>query len=85
MTVTTSLTEFNCSFSARRFWVSVVVHYDRVHGSVHQEYNVIKDFTGFKVIHNERNLPWSVYLGVAGMPGKRSLLFLDIRPALINY
>ncbi|KAG6892142.1 hypothetical protein C0995_005198, partial [Termitomyces sp. Mi166 len=38
----------------------------------HQEYNVFKDLEseGLMVIENEEGLPWSVYVGAAGMPGK---------------
>ncbi|KAG6815100.1 hypothetical protein H0H93_010942, partial [Arthromyces matolae] len=44
-----------------------------VYGSIpHQEYNIFKDLesTGLIVIENEVGLPWSVYVGAAGMPGK---------------
>lgn len=38
----------------------------------HQEYSVFKDLEsqGLVVIENEEGLPWSVYLGAAGMPGE---------------
>ncbi|KAG5727882.1 Zinc-type alcohol dehydrogenase-like protein PB24D3.08c, partial [Termitomyces sp. T112] len=38
----------------------------------HQEYNVFKDLEseGLIIIENKEGLPWSVYVGAAGMPGK---------------
>ncbi|KAG5349324.1 hypothetical protein C0989_004622 [Termitomyces sp. Mn162] len=38
----------------------------------HQEYNVFKDLEseGLMIIENKEGLPWSVYVGAAGMPGK---------------
>lgn len=37
--------------------------------SAHQEYCVISNTDGIQVIDNKHNLPWSAYIGVAGMPG----------------
>ncbi|EGO23779.1 hypothetical protein SERLADRAFT_349468 [Serpula lacrymans var. lacrymans S7.9] len=34
------------------------------------EYSVKPNMQGLKVLKNEENLPWSVYVGVAGMPGQ---------------
>ncbi|KAG6884093.1 hypothetical protein C0992_007006 [Termitomyces sp. T32_za158] len=38
----------------------------------HQEYSVFKDLKsqGLMVIENKERLPWSVYVGAAGMPGQ---------------
>ncbi|TFK65472.1 alcohol dehydrogenase [Pluteus cervinus] len=36
----------------------------------HQEYTIQKDLSMVKVIENKPNLPWSVYLGALGVPGK---------------
>jgi hypothetical protein len=35
----------------------------------------MNDPTGLRIIKNEENLPWSVYAGAAGMPGKQSAAF----------
>ncbi|KAG5350160.1 hypothetical protein C0989_012455 [Termitomyces sp. Mn162] len=35
----------------------------------HEEYSVCKDLEGLTIIKNEHSLPWSAYVGVAGMPG----------------
>lgn len=35
-----------------------------------QEYFVRSDASSFAVIANEVGLPWSVYIGMAGMPGQ---------------
>ncbi|KAK7029595.1 hypothetical protein VNI00_014472 [Paramarasmius palmivorus] len=50
---------------------------DHVEGSLlYQEYNIKQSLKGpepvadLTVIENKENLPWSVYLGLAGMPGK---------------
>jgi len=40
----------------------------------------MNDPTGLRIIKNEENLPWSVYVGVAGMPGKQSTAFLSDAP-----
>ncbi|EGN98194.1 hypothetical protein SERLA73DRAFT_74422 [Serpula lacrymans var. lacrymans S7.3] len=34
------------------------------------EYSVKPNMQGFKVLKNEEKLPWSVYVGIAGMPGQ---------------
>ncbi|KAJ6535233.1 alcohol dehydrogenase [Mycena vulgaris] len=36
----------------------------------HQEYFVLPDMTGFIFLEKNPKLPWSVYVGAAGMPGK---------------
>ncbi|KAG6891985.1 hypothetical protein C0993_005293, partial [Termitomyces sp. T159_Od127] len=44
-----------------------------VYGHIpHQEYSVFKDLEtqGLMVIENKEGLPWSVYVGAAGMPGQ---------------
>lgn len=35
-----------------------------------QEYDIKKDMFDLRVIENKENLPWSVFVGAAGMPGK---------------
>ena len=37
-----------------------------------QQYDVITDLTSFLVLENKEGLPWSAYVGVAGMPGRSS-------------
>ena len=34
-----------------------------------QEYVVLPNMEGVEIVKNEENLPWSVYVGVLGMPG----------------
>lgn len=36
----------------------------------HEEYNVRQNLDDLKIIANEEKLPWSVYVGAAGMPGE---------------
>ncbi|KAJ7710445.1 hypothetical protein B0H17DRAFT_1027083 [Mycena rosella] len=36
----------------------------------HQEYFVLPDISGFKFLERDPGLPWSVYVGAAGMPGQ---------------
>ncbi|TFK22693.1 alcohol dehydrogenase, partial [Coprinopsis marcescibilis] len=36
----------------------------------HREYNVFKELAPFTFLKNQYNLPWSTFVGVAGMPGK---------------
>ncbi|KAI0649633.1 NAD-P-binding protein [Trametes meyenii] len=44
---------------------------DHLHGVFKFQHYVIEhDHTQFRVIENEENLPWSVYVGVCGMPGE---------------
>ncbi|RDB14718.1 NADP-dependent oxidoreductase RED1 [Hypsizygus marmoreus] len=48
---------------------------DHVYGVFsHEEYNVRKSSEGLKVLKNEHNLPWSVYVGAAGMAGKTAYM-----------
>ncbi|KAH7919465.1 alcohol dehydrogenase [Leucogyrophana mollusca] len=35
-----------------------------------EEYTIQQDANAFKVVDNKHNLPWSVYVGAAGMPGQ---------------
>lgn len=53
------------------------------HWTAFQEYVIKEDAKAFKVLKNEEKLPWSVYVGTCGMPGKfRSLImFLTERAA----
>ncbi|KAG9227210.1 hypothetical protein PLEOSDRAFT_1113387 [Pleurotus ostreatus PC15] len=39
-----------------------------------QEYIVQTDVTNVRVLENKENLPWSTYVGAAGMPGQTSYL-----------
>ncbi|KZT03632.1 NAD(P)-binding protein [Laetiporus sulphureus 93-53] len=44
---------------------------DHLYGSYpFQEYLVAKDAKAFSVLENKEKLPWSVYVGVLGMPGQ---------------
>ncbi|KAF8119780.1 hypothetical protein EV363DRAFT_1195283, partial [Boletus edulis] len=44
---------------------------DHLHGSYpFQEYSVLRQTESFTKIHNEYNLPWSAFVGIAGLPGK---------------
>ncbi|KAG6816087.1 hypothetical protein H0H87_008749 [Tephrocybe sp. NHM501043] len=44
---------------------------DHVYGSLtHEEYSIHKGLDELIIIPNEHKLPWSAYIGVAGMPGK---------------
>ena len=38
----------------------------------HEEYSILPNADGLSKIEKSYNLPWSVYVGVAGMPGKSS-------------
>ncbi|GLB39900.1 putative N-terminal domain of oxidoreductase [Lyophyllum shimeji] len=40
----------------------------------HEEYSVRNNLSGLMKITNEHNLPWSVYVGAAGMPGKTAYM-----------
>jgi hypothetical protein len=42
-----------------------------------EEYSIRVTMAGLKILSNEHRLPWSVYLGVAGMPGEISITTLD--------
>ncbi|PIL28118.1 hypothetical protein GSI_09769 [Ganoderma sinense ZZ0214-1] len=35
-----------------------------------QEYAIVHDFSTVRVVENTENIPWSVYVGVLGMPGE---------------
>ncbi|KAG6882564.1 hypothetical protein C0992_011330, partial [Termitomyces sp. T32_za158] len=42
---------------------------DHMYGMLtHEEYSIHKDDEGMTVLKNEHNLPWSLYVGVLGMP-----------------
>ncbi|TFK65221.1 NAD(P)-binding protein [Pluteus cervinus] len=44
---------------------------DHVYGTfTHEQFTVQKDLTKFRIIQNSQKLPWSAYIGVAGMPGQ---------------
>ncbi|KAH0578570.1 hypothetical protein H2248_003717 [Termitomyces sp. 'cryptogamus'] len=48
---------------------------DHIYGMLtHEEYSVCKDLEGLTIIKNEHSLPWSAYVGVAGMPGKTAFM-----------
>ncbi|KAJ3517329.1 hypothetical protein NLJ89_g582 [Agrocybe chaxingu] len=40
----------------------------------HKQYSIRKDLTGLQVVENAYNLPWSVFVGVVGMPGKTAYM-----------
>lgn len=50
-----------------------------------QEYSVIPNKEGVRVIKNEEKLPWTVYVGAAGMPGRFSCLLPETRPLRLAY
>lgn len=54
----------HCSF---RVWNTHVAELTSV--AEFQQYDVIAGAAGYEVLKNEHKLPWSAYLGVAGMPG----------------
>ncbi|CAL1711894.1 unnamed protein product [Somion occarium] len=35
-----------------------------------QTYTILKDLTGLRILENKEGLPWSAYVGIAGMPGQ---------------
>ena len=35
-----------------------------------QQYNILKDTSRVRKLENKENLPWSVFLGVCGVPGE---------------
>jgi hypothetical protein len=44
---------------------------DHLHGFLpFQEYSLLRNTESLIKVHNEYNLPWSVFLGIAGLPGK---------------
>ncbi|EMD34313.1 hypothetical protein CERSUDRAFT_117192 [Gelatoporia subvermispora B] len=44
---------------------------DHIYGILlFQEYNVVKDLAEFRLLENKEGLPWTVYVGVCGMPGQ---------------
>jgi len=48
---------------------------DHIYGYLtHEEYNVRQSLQGLKIIENKEKLPWSVYVGAAGMPGKTAFM-----------
>ncbi|PPQ97816.1 hypothetical protein CVT26_012916, partial [Gymnopilus dilepis] len=48
---------------------------DHVYGYLEfQNYSVRKDLTGLRIIENKEKLPWSLYVGVLGMPGKTAYM-----------
>jgi NADPH-dependent curcumin reductase CurA len=46
------------------------------------EYAVHKDASQFKVLPENSGLPWSVYVGSAGMPGKTAYFAWKVDPLL---
>lgn len=40
----------------------------------HVQYSIRKDLSGLRVIDNKLKLPWSAFIGVAGMPGKTAYM-----------
>jgi len=41
-----------------------------------EEYSIQKSLDGFRILSNEHGLPWSVYIGAAGMPGENEFVVL---------
>ncbi|CCO32505.1 hypothetical protein BN14_06565 [Rhizoctonia solani AG-1 IB] len=72
----------------RGFGVSLVLRSERsdikqgdhvyVPETLFQEYNVISAKHPVLVLENKENLPWSLYVGVLGMPGKTAYFGLDV-------
>lgn len=52
----------------------------------HEEYSIRKDVEAFKILKNEAKLPWSTYVGSAGMPGKSICIVYctNRRPSMIG-
>ncbi|KAJ7820955.1 hypothetical protein B0H13DRAFT_1660687 [Mycena leptocephala] len=42
--------------------------------TAHQEYAIIPELGGLQIMEKHPNLPWSVYLGAAGMPGQTAYI-----------
>ena len=57
-----------------RMFLSSSVTITLIHSYIkeHEEYHVYKknELDSFKVLDNKYGLPWSVFVGAAGMPGK---------------
>jgi len=48
---------------------------DHIYGLFpHKQYNIVSSLKGLRILDNKFNLPWSVYIGVAGMPGKTAYM-----------
>jgi len=48
---------------------------DHIYGfMLFQEYNIFSDLKGLRKLPNEKNLPWTAYVGAAGMPGKTAYM-----------
>ncbi|PFH48598.1 hypothetical protein AMATHDRAFT_42127 [Amanita thiersii Skay4041] len=48
---------------------------DHIYGALpHEQYIVRHNIAGLRVIENKHNLPWSVFLGAAGMPGETAFM-----------
>ncbi|CAL1711174.1 unnamed protein product [Somion occarium] len=44
---------------------------DHIYGLLpFQHYTILKDLEGLRILENKEKLPWSAYVGVAGMPGQ---------------
>lgn len=41
-----------------------------------QEYSVQHETESFTKVHNEYNLPWSLFVGIAGLPGNPFIMSL---------
>jgi len=39
-----------------------------------QEYNIMANLVGLRIIQKKKELPWSVYIGAAGMPGQTAFV-----------
>ncbi|KAF8074121.1 hypothetical protein FPV67DRAFT_1778639 [Lyophyllum atratum] len=48
---------------------------DHIYGFLtHEEYSIHRSIEQFRLLVNAENLPWSAYLGAAGMPGKTAYM-----------
>ncbi|KAJ3489541.1 hypothetical protein NLI96_g2070 [Meripilus lineatus] len=46
---------------------------DHIYGILpFEQYKVIPNLQGYRILKNEAKIPWSLYVGLAGMPGKTS-------------
>ncbi|KAJ6521131.1 hypothetical protein B0H19DRAFT_951868 [Mycena capillaripes] len=56
---------------------------------LHQEYTVLPSLAGFQILEKHPNLPWSAYLGAAGMPGQTAYAgwkeYSDAKPGEVAF
>ncbi|KAJ7456098.1 hypothetical protein FB451DRAFT_1564710 [Mycena latifolia] len=61
-----------------------------IYGTIpHQEYSVIPTLDGMHIIEKHPTLPWTAYVGAAGMPGKTAYMgwtaFADAKPGEVAF